>query len=103
MGVVGIETAFPIMYTKLVKTGVLTLEKLIEIMSVKPRERFEIKSDVGFTVFDLDDEYTINPDDFLSMGKSTPFAGVKVFGRCLATVYSGKAAYVSDKLTSEVK
>ena len=103
MGVVGIETAFPIMYTKLVKTGILTLEKLIEIMSVKPRERFEIKSDVGFTVFDLDDEYTINPDDFLSMGKSTPFAGVKVFGRCLATVYSGKAAYVSDKLTSEVK
>ena len=62
MGVVGIETAFPVLYTKLVRTGVITLERLIEAMSVTPRERFEIKSDVGFTVFDLGDEYEINPE-----------------------------------------
>ena len=98
MGVVGIETAFPIMYTYLVKPGVMTLEELVDVISVKPRARFGIESDVGFTVFDLGDEYDIDPDDFVSMGKSTPFAGVRVSGRCLATVYDGKVAYASDKL-----
>ena len=102
MGVVGIETAFPVSYTYLVKTGLITLERLVELLSVKPRERFGIKSDIGFTVFDLGDEYEINPEDFLSMGKSTPFEGMKVFGRCLATVYNGKVVYASDKLTSHV-
>ena len=100
MGVVGIETAFPVLYTKLVRTGVITLERLIEAMSVTPRERFEIKSDVGFTVFDLGDEYEINPEEFLSMGKSTPFEGMRVYGRCLMTVFGGKAVYTSEKLTS---
>ena len=98
MGVVGIETAFSVMYTYLVKTGVMTLEELVDIMSVKPRARFGIESDVGFTVFDLGDEYEIDPEDFVSMGKSTPFAGVRVSGRCLATVYDGKVAYASEKL-----
>ena len=102
MGVVGIETAFPVMYSRLVKTGVISLEKLVEIMSVRPRERFNIKSDVGFTVFDLSKEYTVNPDDFISMGKSTPFAGAQVLGKCLVTVYNGKAVYVSDELTSNL-
>ena len=98
MGVVGIETAFPVAYTYLVKPGVITFERLVELLSVKPRERFEITSDPGFTVFDLSDEYEIDPDEFLSMGKSTPFEGMKVYGKCLATVYGGKAVYVSDKL-----
>ena len=102
MGVVGIETAFPVMYTYLVKTGVMTLEELVDVMSVKPRQRFGITSDVGFTVFDLGDEYEIDPDSFVSMGKSTPFKGVKVSGRCLATVYDGKLAYVSEKLDKTV-
>ena len=102
MGVVGIETAFSVMYTYLVKPGVMTLEELIDVMSTKPRERFGITSDVGFTIFDLGEEYEIDPDDFVSMGKSTPFAGVKVSGRCLATVYDGKLAYVSDKLDKTV-
>ena len=100
MGVVGIETAFPVSYTYLVKTGHITLDRLIELLSIKPRERFGIRSDAGFTVFDLGDEYEINPDDFLSMGKSTPFEGMRVFGRCLATVYDGKIVYASEKLTS---
>ena len=98
MGVVGIETAFPVSYTYLVKTGIITLTKLVDLLSVKPRERFGIESDVGFTVFDLSDEYEINPDDFISMGKSTPFEGMKVYGRCLVTVYDGKVVYKSEKL-----
>ena len=102
MGVVGIETAFPVSYTYLVKTGIITLEKLIELLSIKPRERFGIESDVGFTVFDLGDEYVIDPGEFVSMGKSTPFEGMRVCGRCLLTVYEGKAVYESDRLTKAV-
>ena len=93
MGVVGLETAFPVMYTYLVKTGMVTLEKLVSVMSEVPRERFDIKSDVGFTVFKLDEEYEVDPKDFLSMGKSTPFEKHKVFGRCLCTVYDGRVVY----------
>lgn len=93
MGVVGIETAFPLLYTHLVKTGKLTLERLVELMSVIPRKRFGIESDVGFTVFDLNEEYSINPYEFLSKGKSTPFEGERVFGKCLLTVYNGKIVY----------
>ncbi len=103
MGVVGIETAFPVAYTYLVKSGIITLEKLVELLSVKPRERFGIESDIGFTVFDLSDEYEINTDEFLSMGKSTPFEGMKVCGRCLLTVYNGKTVYESERLTQNDK
>ena len=93
MGVVGIETAFPLLYTGLVKTGKLTLERLVELMSIAPRKRFGIESDVGFTIFDLNDEYSIDPSEFLSKGKSTPFEGERVFGRCILTVYDGKIVY----------
>ena len=93
MGVVGIETAFPLLYTHLVKTGKLTLEHLVELMSIIPRKRFGIESDVGFTVFDLNEEYSIDPSEFLSKGKSTPFEGERVFGKCLLTVYGGKIVY----------
>jgi dihydroorotase len=93
MGVVGIETAFPLLYTNLVKPGIMTLEKLVEIMSVVPRERFGIDSDAGFTVFDLESEYDINPDEFISMGRATPFEGEHVFGKCLLTVYNGQTVY----------
>ena len=93
MGVVGIETAFPLLYTNLVRTGILTMERLCELMSVVPRKRFNIKSDAGFTVFKLDEKYKINPEDFLSKGKSTPFEGDEVYGKCLLTVYEGRAVY----------
>ena len=93
MGIVGIETAFPILYTRLVKTGILSLEKLVKLMCDAPRERFGITSDIGFTVFDLGREYEIDPSEFLSMGRATPFMGEKVFGRCLATVYNGEIVY----------
>ena len=98
MGVVGIETAFPVLYTHLVKTGVITFERLIDLLSNNPRKRFGITTDAGFTVFDLKDEYVIDPQTFLSKGRSTPFEGMSVCGSCLTTVYNGKAVYISDKL-----
>lgn len=93
MGITGIETAFPILYTKLVKTGCITLEKLVELISVNPRKRFNIGNDEDFTVFKLDEEYKICPDEFLSMGKSTPFAGMSVYGKCIVTSVGGKEVY----------
>ena len=72
-GVVGLETAFSVLYTGLVKTGVISLEKLVYLMSVAPRKRFNINDKQGFSVWKLDDEYVVNPDDFLSKGRATPF------------------------------
>ncbi len=94
MGVVGLETAFATMYTHLVKTGVITLEKLVEVMAINPRKRFGFcvkKNDL--TVFDLDCEYEINPDDFKSNGKSSPFTGTSVYGKCVATFCGGKLVW----------
>jgi dihydroorotase len=96
MGVVGLETAFAVVYTDLVKTGVISMEKLVELMSVNPRKRFNISTDVGYTVFSCEREYEINTDDFLSQGRSTPFEGKRVYGECLLTVYNGKAVYVKE-------
>ena len=95
MGVVGIETAFPVLYTHLVKTGVISLEKLVELMSDAPRKRFGLPFDPqkDFCVYDLDAEYEIDPQTFLSKGKSTPFTGMKVFGKCMLTVCDGKIVY----------
>ena len=93
MGIVGIETAFPILYTELVRKGVIGLERLIYLMSDAPRARFGIDTDPGFTVFKLDEEYKIDPRDFLSMGKATPFEGRQVYAKCLLTVYNGNIVY----------
>ena len=93
MGVVGIETAFPVMYTLLVKKGILPLEKLIDLMSTNPRKRFGLPTHGSFCVWDLNSEYTIDPKQFLSMGKATPFDGMSVYGRCILTVRGGKAVW----------
>ncbi len=96
MGIVGIETAFSLLYTHLVKKNIITLDKLIELMSTNPAKRFGFDNSIdngNFTVFDLDSKYTINPDDFLSKGKATPFEGYEVFGECLMTVSSGEIAW----------
>ena len=95
MGVVGLETAFPVLYTDLVKTGILPIEKLVELMSEAPRKRFGIPSDAGYCVWDIDEEYEIDPTAFLTMGRSSPFTGKKVFGKCLMTVYGGKTVWQS--------
>ena len=96
MGVVGLETAFAVLYTELVKKGIITMEKLVELMSVNPRKRFGIEGDAGFTVFSCENEYEIDPESFLSMGRSTPFAGRNVYGECLLTVYGNKVVYVKE-------
>ena len=94
-GVVGIETAFQILYTYLVKPGVLSLERLIDLLVTNPRKRFNISLGCDFTIWDLEDESTVDPDDFLSLGKATPFTGWKVNGKCIATVCDGKLVYNS--------
>ena len=92
MGVVGIETAFPIMYTHFVRTGVMTLDKLLELLVYNPRRRFGLEEN-GFSIWSVDEEYTIDPADFLSKGKSTPFEGERVYGKCLLTVCGGKVVW----------
>lgn len=96
MGVVGLETAFPVLYTELVKKNIITLERLVELMSFKPKERFGIDTNNDFAVFDISEAYKIDPEDFLSMGRATPFAGREVFGRCLLTVHNGKVVYKAE-------
>ncbi len=97
MGVVGIETAFPVLYTAFVKTGKISLEKLLDLMVYAPRRRFGFEEN-GFSVWNLDAEYTVNPADFISLGKSTPFAGHKVFGKCLMTVMGDKVVWADEEL-----
>ena len=100
MGVVGLECAFAVLYTGLVETGVLTLERLTELMSCAPARRFklpggEIKagSPANLAVFDTDTEYTIDPAEFASMGRATPFEGWRVKGKCLMTVCAGRTVW----------
>ena len=97
MGVVGLETAFPALYTGLVKEGVITLDSLVKLMSQNPRTRFGIESDVGFSVWDLDEEFTVDPEEFLTMGRSTPFEGRRFFGRNIATVCDGRTVYLKGE------
>ncbi len=93
MGVVGLEIAFPIMYTHFVKTGLMSLDKLVDLMCNNPKKRFGIDTGEDFTVFDIATPYTVNPDEFATMGRATPFAGWEVYGRCLLTVHDGKTVY----------
>lgn len=99
MGIVGLETAFPVLYTKLVKGGVISLARLVELMSINPAKRFglktgfDIKELANFTVYDLNEKYTVDPENFKSLGRSTPFAGMEVFGKCLETVCNGEKVW----------
>lgn len=97
MGIVGLETAFPVLYTELVTKNIITLDRLVELMSFKPKERFGIDTNNDFAVFDISEAYKIDPKDFLSMGRATPFAGREVFGRCLLTVHNEKVVYKAEE------
>ena len=92
-GIVGLEVAFPVLYTELVKKGLIPLERLIELMSYAPSNRFGIEVQ-GFTVFDLNSEYKINVNEFASMGKCTPYENKSVFGKCIANVVNNKVIYL---------
>jgi len=100
-GIVGLETAFPVLYTKLVREGILPMEQLIDLLTEKPNRRFRIPAKMPderdpaptFTVWDLDTPYEIDPAAFLSKGRSTPFAGWQVYGKCVMTVMDGKVVY----------
>jgi dihydroorotase len=92
-GVVGIETAFPICYTHLVKPGTITMDRLMDLLVWNARKRFNLPLGEDFSIWDLDAQYEIDPNDFVSMGKATPFAGWQVNGKCMLTVCNGKIVY----------
>ncbi|MBE6560801.1 MAG: dihydroorotase [Ruminococcaceae bacterium] len=101
MGIVGLETAFPLLYTNLVLPGIITLDRLTELMCTTPAKRFGIPAGFEndcYTVFRTDTEYTIDPQEFLSMGRNTPFTGWKVRGACALTVCRGKIVYDDGSL-----
>ena len=103
MGIVGIETSFAICYTHLVRKGVITIEKLIQLMSENPRRIFRLggamrvgeRADIA--VFDITKPYTIDSSEFLSMGKATPFDGEEVYGRCMLTLFGGEKVWMENK------
>ena len=96
-GVVGLETAFPIMYTYLVKPGIMTMDRLLEVMVYAPRKRFGIELGQDYSIWDLEKEYTVDPADFVSKGKASPFTGWKVQGECVATVCGGKLVWKKEE------
>ena len=96
-GVVGLETAFAAMYTHLVKPGIITLERLVELLADNPRKRFGIPLGLDFSVWDLNTAYTVDPEEFQSMGRATPFAGMELYGRCLLTVCDGKVVWQENQ------
>ena len=92
-GVVGLETAFPVLYTHLVRPGILPLEQAIRLLTDNPRRRFDIRQGDSFTVWEVNHPYTVNPDEFHSLGRATPYAGDTLYGRCVLTVANGKTVY----------
>ncbi|MBR2650444.1 MAG: dihydroorotase [Clostridia bacterium] len=97
-GVVGIETAFPAMYTHFVKTGIITLERLEELLAVAPRRRFGLPiPECDLSVWRVDEEFTVDPEEFLSLGRATPFDGMRLCGRNVATFKDGRIIYTDNK------
>ena len=104
MGIVGLETAFPLLYTYLVETNIISFSRLIELLHDAPCRRFGIPwggmdgQSADYTIFNLNSSYSIDPGSFLSMGRATPFAGRQVQGRCVLTVAGGKVAWSDGTL-----
>ena len=92
-GIVGLETAFPVLYTYLVKENIISLEKLTELLALNARKRFGISLGNDFSIWNPNKKFTVNAKDFLSMGKATPFEGRELFGENLVTVCGGKVVY----------
>ena len=100
-GIVGLETAFPLMYTYLVKENIISLEKLLQLMVANPRKRFRIPMTTDFSIWDMRQSYIIEPEEFQSQGHSTPFAGWRVWGKCMATVCDGKLVWLEKVRNSK--
>ena len=102
MGVVGIETSFPVCYTHLVKPGIILLDKLVELMHDAPARRFGIGTDLAegemanLTAFDLDEKFIVDPADFRSMGKASPFTGMELYGVCKLTMADGEIVWQEE-------
>jgi dihydroorotase len=93
-GIVGLETAFPLIYTFYVKTGIISLERALELMVYNPRERFGLPLEPdGFSIWDVSKEKKVDPEEFLSMGRATPVKGWSLYGENLLTVHRGKVVY----------
>ena len=99
-GIVGLETAFPLLYTKLVRPGILGMDRLLDALTLRPRQRFGIPPGEDFTVWELEERFTVDPAEFLSKGRATPFEGEELLGRCRLTVAAGKAAYQDRNLNT---
>ncbi len=92
-GVVGLETAFPVLYTYMVRAGVITMDKLVEALCINPRRRFGIPLGQDFSIWDLSKSYVVDPESFYTMGRATPFEGHTLRGKCLLTVVDGRVVY----------
>ena len=97
-GIVGLETAFPVLYTKLVRTGILSLEKLMDLLAFHPRRRFSIPLDEkDYSIWNLNEAAVVDPAQFLTKGRATPFAGWELYGVCMTTVCDGRVVYDRQK------
>ena len=86
-------------YTDLVRTGVITLDDIVRLMAINPRKRFGMDAEPeSYSLWDLSHEYAVDPEEFATMGRATPFEGKRVFGRCLLTVKNGKAVYIAPEI-----
>ena len=103
MGIVGLETAFPLLYTYLVKRGIISLQKLLSLMCTAPRARFRLGGclaegeSADLAIFDLERHWTVDSSEFRSKGRSTPFEGWEADGRCVMTIYRGTVVYEEEK------
>ena len=100
-GIVGLETAFPLLYTYLVKENIISMEKLLQLLVTNPRKRFRIPMTTDFSIWDMRQSYIIDPEEFQSQGKSTPFSGWKVWGKCMATICDGKLVWLEKVRNSK--
>ena len=99
-GIVGLETAFSVLYTFLVRPGIVPLECIVEKLTAAPRKRFALPDSGSFSVWAMNETWTVTPDTLLSKGKSTPFEGKTLFGKCLLTVNGGKTVYQNNEYRS---
>ena len=92
-GIVGLETAFASLYTHLIKPGILSMDTVVKALTDNPRTRFQLPMTLDYSVWDLNKAYTVDPEEFLSAGKATPFEGTTLYGRCILTVCQGKIVW----------